>query len=71
MEKYFYISGYWRDDAENFEDYIVKDSDFTEDQELNDDDVFFYNLTEQDIQNEISAGSKGDLEFIITSYSEY
>lgn len=71
MDRYYKITGYWRDTAENFEDYIVKESDYKEDQEVNDDDIFFYGLTEQDIQNEISLGTRGDLEFIITEYKEY
>ena len=71
MERYYYITGYWRDSAENFEDYIVKDGDFTEDQELNDDDVFFYGLSEDDILNCIAFGWGTELEFIITEYKEY
>ena len=71
MERYYYITGYWRDSAENFEDYIVKDGDFTEDQELNDDDVFFYGLSEEEIKNEIYLIDRGELEFIITEYKEY
>jgi len=71
MERYYYITGYWRDSAENFEDYIVKDGDFIEDQELNDDDVFFYGLSEDDILNCIAFEWGTELEFVITEYKEY
>jgi len=71
MERYYYITGYWRDSAENFEDYIVKDGDFEEDQELNDDDVFFYGLSEEEIKEAINLKWDSELEFIITEYKEY
>jgi len=70
MERYYYITGYWKDTNENFEDYIVKDGDFTEDQELND-DVFFYGLSEEEIKEAINLKWDSELEFVITEYKEY
>lgn len=71
MERYYYITGYWKDTLENFENKVVKETDFEGDQDLNDEDVFFYNLSEEDILNCIAFGWGTTLDFIITSYKEY
>lgn len=71
MERYYIIKGYWIDTKEEFEDYIVKEGEYTEEQELNDDDMFFYGLSETDIKNEIEIGLGTGLEFLITEYKEY
>ena len=66
MSKYFSINGYWKDDLTNFDGYIVKEYDDMIEGE--DEDVFYFGLSESDIQASIQ--SKGDdiLEFVITSY---
>ena len=71
MERYYYITGYWKDTNENFEDYIIKDGDFEEGQGLNDDDVFFYGLSEEEIKEAINLKWDSELEFVITEYKEY
>lgn len=69
MEKYYYISGYWKDSLEKFEDYIVKNTEQKEGQEINDDDIFYYNLTEKNIQHILKfQDEENNFEFIITSY---
>jgi hypothetical protein len=73
MDKYFSISGYWKEDpTDNFEDYLVKESTVVGTDE-EDEAIFFYGLTEEEIKNSIEDGKNGvdedDLEFVITSYS--
>lgn len=73
MEKFYSISGYWKDDqADTFEDYLVKESTHIESEE-EDEAVFFYGITEEEIKRSIEDGKNGvdedDLEFVITSYA--
>ncbi len=70
MSKYFEISGYWKDTNENFEGYIVKEFDDTEESEELDDLIFYYGLSESEIQEAIKLVWDTDLEFIITEYEE-
>ena len=65
MSRYFSISGYYKDDGSEFEGYIVKEFDDVD--EENDDDVFYYGLSERDLR-----GSSFDdgLEFVVTSFEE-
>jgi hypothetical protein len=68
MSKYFEINGYWKDDKSEFNGLIVKEYDDIGD---DDDDVFFYGLSEEQIQEAIdSKGEDNSLDFIITSYKE-
>jgi len=67
MSKYFEISGYWKDTLENFEGYIVKEYD---DSDENDDLIFYYGLGEEEIKQAILEVWKTDLEFVITDYVE-
>ena len=66
MAEYFSINGYWKDDESEFDGYIVKSTD---DREEGDDDVFFYGLSETEIQEAI-GNYDTCLEFIITSYEK-
>lgn len=71
--EYFIIEGYWKDDKSCFEGYIVKEfDDYDEDIDGDDDSIFFYGLSEKDIQQCIEdekTGSEDDmLEFAITGY---
>jgi hypothetical protein len=67
MSKYFLISGYYIDDKTDFTDYLVKEF---EDIDENDDDVFYYGLSELDIQKAIEHGENTREDFVITSYKE-
>ena len=67
MSKYFKINGYWKDDNTKFEGYIVKEYNDCGD---NDDDVFFYGLSEKDIQAAIIDKGDDILDFVITDYKE-
>ena len=64
MER-FLISGYWKDDSTEFEDYLVVDTD-----EVQPDDtvIFMYGITEEEIQ-EVMIGNIS-YEFEITSYTK-
>lgn len=68
MAKYYKISGYWKDDKSPFNDYIVKD---THDEDEDDDQIFFYGLSENDIEQAIKYGENTILEFVITKYEDY
>lgn len=66
MSNYFTINGYWKDDHTEFTNCVVKstdDSDYD-----NDDDIFYYGLSENDIKECIKFGEDTALEFVITSY---
>lgn len=65
MSKYFSINGYWKDDLSEFNKYIVGEYEEVYDP---DDDVFYYGLSEQEIEEAIKNPSESALEFVITSY---
>lgn len=67
---YYEISGYWKDDKSEFEGYIVREFDDSpsENDRFSDDDIFYYGLSEQEIQTAIRKGDDGVLDFVITSY---
>lgn len=69
MSKYFEISGYWKDDEEDFfEGYIVKE---TNDSDEFDDLIFYYGLSEEQIKECIANPEQENaLEFVITDYCE-
>ena len=62
----FKISGYYKDDKREFENYLVSSSDDVQD----DDAIFFYGLNESNIKTAIAVGEGTGLEFVITSYSK-
>ena len=75
MAKFFTISGYYKDDKSSFDGYIVTDMDSSiddsNDNDLTDDDIFFYGLSELEIQEAIDLGDDTVNDFVITSYSPY
>lgn len=66
MANYFLITGFWKDDRSEFNDYIVKD---THDADEHDDDVFFYGLCEHEIKQSLNDETTS-LEFVITGYEQ-
>lgn len=71
--RYFSINGYWKDSKEEFEDHTVKESEEVLEEE--DEEIFFYGLSEEQILSSIASHDAGqentdDLEFVITSYTE-
>jgi hypothetical protein len=69
--KTFAISGYWKDDKVEFEDYIVSEAPEENDEdEDEDEEIFHYGFSEQTIKKHIALGEGTWLEFVITSYSE-
>jgi hypothetical protein len=71
MNKYFEISGYWKDDRTEFSGLIVKESyDVIEGE---DDNIFYYGLDEAAINRIIKESKNGvenALDFGITEYKE-
>ena len=69
---YCKISGYWKDDKSEFEGYIVRayDDEPSEDDEFTDEDIFYYGLSESEIQSAIADPENDGLEFVITSYEK-
>jgi hypothetical protein len=57
------ISGYWRDNGEEFEGYLVKQTLHVVENE--DDNIFFYGLSEQEARESINKIT--DEDWVITS----
>ena len=70
MSKYFSINGYYKDDKSEFSGLIVKEFDDVEADEQADDQIFYYGLSETEIQQAIADGGDDMLDFVITSYEE-
>jgi hypothetical protein len=70
MCKYFSIDGYWKDDLSEFNGNIVKEYDDDEETEERDNMIFYYGMSEADIQDAIANPDENILEFVITSYEE-
>lgn len=68
MSKYFEITGYWKDDKTEFQGYIIKEYDDSD--EETDDLIFYYGMSEEEIKQAILEKQETDLEFIITDYKE-
>ena len=64
--EFFEVNGYWKDDRAPIELAIIKSTDEYDDRE--DDDVFFYGMSEANIQEAIVLGENTIHEFVITSY---
>ena len=64
--KLFKISGYWKDDKEPFEDYLVSEDHTVEE----DDEIFFYGLRKDLIEDAISKGENTTHDFVITKYRD-
>ena len=70
MCKYFSIDGYWKDDLTEFNGNIVKEYSDTEENEDLDNLIFYYGMSEAEIQDAIANPDGNILEFVITSYEE-
>lgn len=69
MSKYFIIDGYWKDDLLEFRDFIVREyDDIVDDEE--DNEIFYYGLSEAEILESINNPDESGLEFVITNYKE-
>ena len=65
--KYYYVSGYWKDNNEEFEDYLVVIGDEDVDRE----DVFFYFSSVSELNDAIRCGKNSVHDFVITSKQKY
>ena len=61
----FEIDGYWKDDKSEFSSYLIKSTHEILEEE--DDSIFHYGLSEQDIQKTIKEGNN-NIDFAITAY---
>lgn len=68
MAKYFSISGYWKNDFEEFCGYVVKSTHDVDEDE--DDKIFFYGLDEKDLIAAVENGKNTANDFVITDYYE-
>ena len=68
MSKYYEISGYWKDNGEEFDGYVVKEFDDLE--EDVDEDIFEFGWGEHDLIQAIEDGDDTVLDFVVTSYEE-
>ncbi len=69
MSKYFIIDGYWKDDLLEFRDFIVREYDDVVDEEQ-DNEIFYYGLSEAEILESINNPDESGLEFVVTNYKE-
>jgi hypothetical protein len=69
MSKYFIIDGYWKDDLLEFRDFIVREYDDIVDEEQ-DNEIFYYGLSEAEILESINNPDESGLEFVVTNYKE-
>jgi hypothetical protein len=66
MSKYFSINGYWKDDLTSIVGAVVREYDDID--YMDDDIIFYYGLSEQEIEEAMKNPSESALEFVITSY---
>lgn len=67
--KVFSIDGYWKDDKVEFQGYLVYEYDDLH-PSIDDDDILYYGLSEEDIKSAIQDGENTTLDFVITSYEK-
>lgn len=65
--KYFDVSGFWKSDKSEFSNRIIQEFEFDEDDEEEDERIFFYGLNEDAIKLNMNHPN-GSLDFVITSY---
>ena len=69
MGKLFKIEGYWKDTDEYLLDALVYENDEHPDW-LDDDDIFYYGLSADDLEKLIKLGENTAEEFVVTDYEE-
>jgi hypothetical protein len=66
----FLVSGYWKDNKEEFENYLFYEYDSCP-EGIDDDAIFYYGMSELEIQEDIrTKGADTNLDFVITSYEK-
>jgi hypothetical protein len=64
------VNGYWKDDKDdNFEGYIISSFNDVPENE-NDDNIFFYGMSEKEIQEAIELGNNSFNDFVLTAYEK-
>lgn len=67
--KVFSIDGYWKDDKDNFYGYLVSEFDDVP-KGYSEEDIFFFGLSEDELEEAISLGEDTVHDFVITNYEE-
>jgi len=71
MRKYFSIDGYWKDTGEVFGGYIVTNfDDYDSGCSRTEDEIFFYGLNEDDLNEAVAMGESTAHDFVITNFEE-
>lgn len=70
MENLFLITGYWKEDNEEIVDAVVLSQTFEESglSEEEDEKIFFYGMSEENIKTAILQGESFEEDFVILSY---
>ena len=71
MRKYFTISGFWKNDNAGFDNYLVTNfNEYDPKGDFNEEDIFYYGLSESDIKKMIQNPKSSAEDFTITSYKQ-
>lgn len=70
--EYFKVSGYWIDDNSTFEEYIVTSYENASklDGRFEDDEIFFFGMTEEVLKEALYMGASFEEDFVITYYEK-
>jgi len=69
--KYFSINGYWKDNKDEFEGYIVTNYDDMElDSDYEEEDIFMFGMDEHLLIEAVELRDDIIYDFVITSYTE-
>jgi len=67
MNEIFYVSGYWKDDKEEFNSYIVCSYDEVP-EGLQEEDIFFFGLSEEDLTELVEKKEDTVHDFVVTFF---
>lgn len=62
-----FINGYWKDNGDTFEDFLVSDAEDAE-YGLDDDEIFFYGFDRNSLETAVAIGEATELDFVVTSF---
>ena len=68
--KQFLVSGYWKSDKVKFSNHIIVEAEYSNDfTDEEDEEIFYYGMTEEDIKLNIRLQWASVEDFVIISYS--
>jgi hypothetical protein len=68
MKQLFYISGYWKDDTDSIFTYLLVSSYDSADNTYEEDNVFLYGYSEEELIEAIALGHHTANNYVITAY---